>query len=204
MNKTNLAYGIIPLVAKKLYESLNDDDFRPLKAKYGDVIGVRRGHVPGTRLQVYKHYGVYVGRNRVVHFAHDSKNILRVHEAPMKEFLEGEDEYFVCHFPEEHGRPSEIDVDASMFPSNIRIPDVNLYGRFYNLFKSNEHYRLYTPQSTVRRARSKIGQTEYNLLLNNCEHFAIWCKTGISESHQVDDLLDILLDNIININFDKL
>jgi hypothetical protein len=54
MNISDLAYGVIPIVAKKLYDSLSDDDFRPLKAKYGDVIGVRRGRVPGTRLQVYQ------------------------------------------------------------------------------------------------------------------------------------------------------
>ena len=27
---------------------------------------------------------------------------------------------------------------------------------------------------------------------NDCEHFALWCKTGLSESHQVEDLLQVL------------
>lgn len=37
----------------------------------------------------------------------------------------------------------------------------------------------------ARRAESKIGQHAYNLLWNNCEHFASWCATGIAVSQQV-------------------
>jgi len=37
----------------------------------------------------------------------------------------------------------------------------------------------------VERARSRIGQTNYDLWHNNCEHFAVWCKTGIAQSSQV-------------------
>ena len=27
-----------------------------------------------------------------------------------------------------------------------------------------------------------IGKGDYNLFKYNCEHFAIWCKTGLTES----------------------
>ena len=50
-------------------------------------------------------------------------------------------------------------------------------------------YHLFTPEETVERAKSRLGETKYNLALNNCEHFAIWCKTGISESYQVKAVL---------------
>ena len=30
------------------------------------------------------------------------------------------------------------------------------------------------------RAQSKIGEEKYNLVTNNCEHFAMWCITGRS------------------------
>ena len=33
----------------------------------------------------------------------------------------------------------------------------------------------------------------YNLVFNNCEHFAIWCKTGVFASKQVNALIDGLL-----------
>ena len=38
---------------------------------------------------------------------------------------------------------------------------------------------------TARRAESRIGERAYNLLWNNCEHFANWCATGIAWSQQV-------------------
>ena len=42
---------------------------------------------------------------------------------------------------------------------------------------------------TLRRAMSRIGEQNYNLLFNNCEHFAIWCKTGRHRSSQIDSAL---------------
>jgi hypothetical protein len=41
----------------------------------------------------------------------------------------------------------------------------------------------------VERAKSRLGEQKYNILFNNCEHFATWCKTGISESKQIRDFL---------------
>ena len=49
----------------------------------------------------------------------------------------------------------------------------------------------YSPTETVRRARSQIGKRkgEYNLATNNCEHFARECKSGKSESKQVQKVV---------------
>ena len=43
---------------------------------------------------------------------------------------------------------------------------------------------------TLRRAMSRLGEQNYNLLFNNCEHFATWCKTGRHRSVQVDTVID--------------
>ena len=43
---------------------------------------------------------------------------------------------------------------------------------------------------TLRRAISRLGEQNYNLLFNNCEHFATWCKTGRHRSVQVDSVVD--------------
>ena len=43
---------------------------------------------------------------------------------------------------------------------------------------------------TVRRAMSRLGEQNYNLLFNNCEHFATWCKTGRHRSVQVDSVVE--------------
>ncbi len=42
---------------------------------------------------------------------------------------------------------------------------------------------------TLRRAMSRIGEKNYNLLFNNCEHFACWCKTGRHRSEQMENWL---------------
>ena len=43
---------------------------------------------------------------------------------------------------------------------------------------------------TLRRAMSRIGEQDYNLLFNNCEHFATWCKTGRHRSSQIDSAIE--------------
>ena len=47
----------------------------------------------------------------------------------------------------------------------------------------------YVPAVVVARAKSRLGENNYNLLSNNCEHFACWCKTGISDSKQIRNYL---------------
>jgi len=47
----------------------------------------------------------------------------------------------------------------------------------------------YIPDAVVERAKSRLGEHDYNLLTNNCEHFACWCKTGISDSKQIRNYL---------------
>jgi hypothetical protein len=41
------------------------------------------------------------------------------------------------------------------------------------------------PTDILENARARIGETGYNLIFNNCEHFAFWCMTGKHESDQV-------------------
>jgi Lecithin retinol acyltransferase len=43
-------------------------------------------------------------------------------------------------------------------------------------------------EDVVRRARDRLGECSYDLLLNNCEHFCTWCQTGQPRSAQVDRL----------------
>ena len=40
---------------------------------------------------------------------------------------------------------------------------------------------------TIKRAESRLNEDSYNLVFNNCEHFATWCKTGEHKSEQVKD-----------------
>lgn len=41
-------------------------------------------------------------------------------------------------------------------------------------------------ETAIRRAESRLGEENYQLFGNNCEHFVVWCKKGVSESSQVN------------------
>jgi hypothetical protein len=41
-------------------------------------------------------------------------------------------------------------------------------------------------ETALCRAESRLGEENYHLFGNNCEHFVVWCKTGVSESSQVN------------------
>lgn len=47
----------------------------------------------------------------------------------------------------------------------------------------------YVGAEVVRRAASRLGEDNYRLLTNNCEHFCTWCLFGESRSKQVETLL---------------
>ena len=54
------------------------------------------------------------------------------------------------------------------------------------------HERCFDLATVVERARSKLGEKKYSPFINNCEHFAMWCKTGESSSDQVKKTADMM------------
>ena len=138
--------------------------------QYGDVIFVNR------YIRLYRHFGIYIGNRRVIHFAapngdFDAENAY-IHETSLDHFKDGSKVY-VMEFSEEYESGSVL----------------------RNLIKSDE-YKLQTPQETVMRAKSMLGlrgmnNEGYNIIFNNCETIAIWCKTNIAESRQVNELRSI-------------
>lgn len=183
---------VIDYVQKKVTDSTDDDKYERTSSSIhaphrGDVIGIRRnGFID------YKHFAIYAGNNSVIHYAPDSSGEITIHQAPMSEFLGNNHSktYFVCNFPKSYGRPEEVDVPSNEFTfgyGGATIP----YNMVSHLIK-NFNYHLYSAEETMNRAKSRLGENEYNLFTNNCEFFALWCKTNISESHQVEDLLKVL------------
>lgn len=143
----------------------------------GDVLRVNRG--------LYSHYGIYAAdQNHVIHYTgatgpDDFNGIVR--ETSLDEFLNGSKNFSVCHFPE---HPLSLPV----------IPSKNLLAKIFQLVHTLKFmdYHLYSGDEVVERARSKLGQGGYNLAFNNCEHFAVWCKTGVKDSSQVNNILNFI------------
>lgn len=80
----------------------------------------------------------------------------------------------------------------------MKFPEKYKSGSFLRTFVMKDDYHLYSPEETVKRAKSKIGMKGihnegYNVIMNNCEDFAIWCKTGIAESKQLNSWIDSII-----------
>lgn len=64
----------------------------------------------------------------------------------------------------------------------------------------------YTGQRAVDRARSRIGENNYDLQGNNCEHFCTWAVTGRPNSKQVEaveDIVDAIIPGFVLISIIK-
>lgn len=131
-----------------------------------------RGDVIGTSRILYDHYGIYTGHDEVIHYTLAASGWkLEIRKTGADQFLHGSTTFFILDFHSEE-RP-------------FKSAPVKYRGLLRKI-------QVFPPEETVRRAESRIGEKEYNLISNNCEHFAIWCKTGLNESYQVENFLKIV------------
>ncbi len=136
-------------------------------ASVGDIIYVKR--------RGYRHFGIYVGNERVIHYYKEKHPLLSdgvITETSLSKFMSDSDTVYVLN-----GLGPA--ADKKVFDWIIQK-------------LTNGKVHAFSPEETVARARSKLGEHGYSLLFNNCEHFSFWCKTGISKSSQTDDILSCL------------
>ena len=72
----------------------------------------------------------------------------------------------------------KVDVDAFSCGSIIEVADLD----------RREKKKRLPPDETVARARERLGEGGYNLIHNNCEHFAYECVFGEKKSEQTDKI----------------
>jgi hypothetical protein len=59
--------------------------------------------------------------------------------------------------------------------------------------------KIFSDEEIVQRAYSRLNEMGYDLLTNNCEHFARWCVTGEHISYQVINSPDKIVDTLSTI-----
>ncbi|XP_059159059.1 uncharacterized protein LOC131943066 [Physella acuta] len=67
-------------------------------------------------------------------------------------------------------------------------------------YSGNDMDKEWEPLKTadiIRRAKANIGQMRYDLLFNNCEHFAKWCRYGRKSSEQVNEVFQFMEEALI-------
>lgn len=57
------------------------------------------------------------------------------------------------------------------------------------LLVRQDRQHKFSCQDAVQRARSRVGESQYRILTNNCEHFCNWCLNNEHRSDQADRLL---------------
>lgn len=72
---------------------------------------------------------------------------------------------------------------------NNFLKDGNLLVREYT---KEEIEKKRTPEEIVSYAKSKLGIKGYDIINNNCEHFANECVFGERKSEQVDNIMSLL------------
>lgn len=54
--------------------------------------------------------------------------------------------------------------------------------------------RKFTREESVERGLSRLGESEYNVIFDNCEHFVNWCIFGLESSTQVQQATIIAIE----------
>lgn len=138
----------------------------------GDIIGVDRG--------MYQHYGIYAGDGRVIHYTAETSDLdpenAEIQETSLERFLRDDTACFIVE--------AEEDTTSQFLEEILSLAVSNKKGKSA-ANEANGSRQSFSPEETLKRARSRIGERNYNLLTNNCEHFAVWCRTGLSDSRQV-------------------
>ncbi|GFO21160.1 hras-like suppressor 3 [Plakobranchus ocellatus] len=114
---------------------------------------------------LYSHWGVYIGNETIVH-------LTTVHSEDMKAASAN-----LCCTCGSESNIAEVRYD--------NFWDVVGNSRAKKNNKFDERYPPLSRREIKDRAFSKFGSFRYNPVTSNCEHFAKWCRNGISESEQV-------------------
>ena len=158
---------------------------RDNRVQYGRTREMEKGDVVLVKSEILlKRYGIWTGKKFIL-YGKDRYGKHCVHEESFGDFMRGAEYFTICQFPKRYGRPTEW--EQPIRTGSIVMPQAQIWELLEMLWKT-KRYKLYSAEETVRRAKRKLGADSYP----TSEHFAIWCKTGIAESHELDSVRKIL------------
>lgn len=77
---------------------------------------------------------------------------------------------------------------GSLKSGPIEVTDLEHFAKGKPVWIVDEHCE-YCAEEVAHRARSRLGEDQYRVISNNCEHFCSWCTTGESYSSQINAYL---------------
>lgn len=129
----------------------------------GDLVEFPRGY--------YSHWGVYKGDEEIVHLAGDDNDGINANVNSGHVFT-------ICG---KGFNKACVKVD--------NFWDVAGSSRVKKNNNKDKKSKPFDPDEIIERALSKLGAIPYNVLWNNCEHFAAWCRNGENWSQQAETFL---------------
>ena len=116
------------------------------------------GDMIRVKINSIYHYGIFVSENEVIQFGLPPVNIRS---------LTSQDTEVLS-----------TDINTFSAGNIVEVGDMD----------RKEKKKARTPEKIVETARSRIGEKGYDLLQNNCEHFAYECVFGEKFSSGVDEI----------------
>lgn len=105
----------------------------------------------------------------------------------------GDHLYINCQYYSHHGIYYANDKVAHYNGKRISITSLKKFSKSKTIRVRN-YKECSSSRTVVRRVEKRLGEKEYNLIFNNCEHFATWCKTKKHRSKQIDEFPKSQLD----------
>ncbi|KAH7571879.1 hypothetical protein JRO89_XS04G0161000 [Xanthoceras sorbifolium] len=134
---------------------------------------------------VYFHHGIYVGEDMVIHFLPDPKKKGILSSSAASSSLQGSGRCPKCgHSPDRDGGIVKTCLDCFLDGNSIRV---FRHGVTHMPLRYCSRKNSKPPDQVVECAIHLFEQNgfgEYRLVVNNCEHFASLCKTGIRSCSQ--------------------
>lgn len=139
----------------------------------------RGDHIFVRRLRgLFTHHGIDCGDGSVIHYTGETWSTPRSVQRTALEVFE---------------RGTAIEIrDYREFFERLKQPEqlprrlqIQLRRELSRLSGRDGRIAAFEPDAVVARAESRLGQRDFDTAVNNCEHFATWCKTGLEDSEQV-------------------
>lgn len=165
INITCFPFNVTKTMAAKAnsYESHNRSVVS--KAKEGDLLEINRG--------CNSHWAVYIGKEEVIHLVGSKKD--GVASQPDSVFT-------ICGETFNKASVKKESVWNVVQDSKVDINNTK-----------DRVCRPQDPQKIVEVAKKKLGKIEYNVLWQNCEHFAAFCRYDEAWSKKASTFLGMVL-----------
>jgi Lecithin retinol acyltransferase len=140
----------------------------------------RGDHIYVERLSgVYAHHGIDTGDGWVIHYTGKNwRDPRKVQRTTIEDFAQG-GEILIKDYHDF--------FEALKSPDTYRKKSNYQINRILNRLQGIDLDQLDpSPDAVIDRAEARIGERAFSIIFHNCEHFSSWCKTGISNSEQVN------------------